>query len=274
MSSEDSIPEWKSGENARDALSAARLNAPVHRINDLTRRVNRIPADTEPSPRIWEHWLGKVIATPAGKTAATPPLYWVERQQASKALKSEDTLTLETEEMPGAKKTVKATCKGGGHAAIGDEVHVFVEMRQTTVPAVHYYFIRTGNLELVLVVKTGGAAGDSTTSCTFVYKLKDIFGVDIPGATGLTPDRPRFTNTEYNQPADGSPGLAWVDAGGAWHLYEAVEEIPETDLVNIVSDVRWNSTSGELEQQVTPIRVLEKGTPAAYVPFGTYYDCT
>lgn len=85
-----------------------------------------------------------------------------------------------------------------------------------------------GGTFAVKVTKDGGDAGSEDADCTFTYTVKDLAGNEL--GTAMTPKRPRFTHVEYAQPATDSPGLAYYDDQGDLQLYEAVEEIPETDV--------------------------------------------
>jgi len=84
-----------------------------------------------------------------------------------------------------------------------------------------------GGVFAAKVTKDGGSAGSKDADCTFTYTVKDLAGNEL--GTTLTPKRPRFTHVEYAQPSADSPGLAYYDDQGALQLYDAVEEIPETD---------------------------------------------
>lgn len=88
----------------------------------------------------------------------------------------------------------------------------------------------------VLVTQSGGAAGSSSTTCSFTYTVKDLGGTQI--GTGLTPARPRFANVEYETPGADSYGLAFTKADGTLQLYEAVEERPKITAVTAVTDYR------------------------------------
>jgi hypothetical protein len=122
----------------------------------------------------------------------------------------------------------------------------------------------------VQVTVDGGVAGSmaTSTSCNLTYKLYDMFGNAIPGATGLTPDVYRVPNCAYHQPADNSPGIAYIDHTGAWHLYDAAQErIPGTT-INVVTSMALDG-SNNLQQTTTPLLVLDKGTantPTTIVP--------
>lgn len=116
-----------------------------------------------------------------------------------------------------------------------------------------------GNLVLnglfaVGVTKDGGDAGSPSATCSFTYTLK-VGALTL--VTTKTPARPRFTNTEYNQPATNSLGLAYIDGAGALQLYEAVEEVPKTDLVQLQTQYRVDGANKKFQVKYRNVRVLE-----------------
>lgn len=121
-----------------------------------------------------------------------------------------------------------------------------------------------------LVYKDGGVVGGPSANCTLTYTIKTLDGTTL--ATGKTPKMARYPLTEYTQAPDGSVGWAYRDSAGDWQLAVAFEEIAKTDLVTVITAVRWNETSGKLEYKSQQVRVLESGTESGWTEFGTYCD--
>jgi len=129
-----------------------------------------------------------------------------------------------------------------------------------------------GDLFAVLVTKDGGVAGDAATDCTFTYTVKDLFGAEL--ATALSPLRPRFANTEYVEPSADSPGIAWYDPQGDLRLLEAVEEVPKTDLVAVLTSIRYDTTAHEFQYKKTNVRVMEtEDEDAAWTAITDLTEC-
>jgi len=129
-----------------------------------------------------------------------------------------------------------------------------------------------GSLFAVLVTKDGGVAGDAATDCTFTYTVKDLLGAEL--ATALSPLRPRFAHTEYVEPGADSPGVAWYDAQGDLHLLEAVEEVPKTDLVAVLTSIRYDTTAHEFQYKKTNVRVIEtEDEDAAWTAITDLTEC-
>ena len=78
----------------------------------------------------------------------------------------------------------------------------------------------------VAVTEEGGVAGSAEANCAFTYTVDDLGGRELD--TGLTPERPRYAKCTYETPSADSPGLAYWDADHVLHLYEVLEEIPDT----------------------------------------------
>lgn len=94
-------------------------------------------------------------------------------------------------------------------------------------PSERHVSVRPNHLFAVLCLKTGGSAGSSSTTCSFVYTVKTLRGVSI--ATSMTPKKRRFTNVAYTDPSSTEyEGLAYVDATGAVALYDA-NELPDLE---------------------------------------------
>jgi len=89
----------------------------------------------------------------------------------------------------------------------------FAQERETIVP-----------FGMVKVAVDGGAAGSSSTTCSFTYTVTSTSGLVL--LTAATPSMPRYANVEYETPADGSYGLAAV-VDGALVLYEVQQERPK-----------------------------------------------
>ncbi|HUU90110.1 MAG TPA: hypothetical protein VM238_02750 [Phycisphaerae bacterium] len=129
-----------------------------------------------------------------------------------------------------------------------------------------------GSLFAVLVTKDGGVAGDAATDCTFTYTVKDLLGAEL--ATALSPLRPRFAHTEYVEPGADSPGTAWYDAQGDLQLLEAVEEVPKTDLVAVLTSLRYDTTAHEFQYKKTSVRVIEtEDEDAAWTAITDLTEC-
>ena len=71
-----------------------------------------------------------------------------------------------------------------------------------------------------------GHAGDENTNCTYTYTVTSLAGDEL--GTAKTPEKPRYEKCTYKQPGAASPGLAYWDSDNVLHLYEALEEIPDT----------------------------------------------
>ena len=108
------------------------------------------------------------------------------------------------------------------------------------------------NLVLVSVMKDGGDKGGWDETCSFTYSFTPPGGETVEN---VTPDRPRFPNTPYKQPEPGSPGLAYR-AGNEWHLYDVVEEIPETETLSPHTAHGIDTGAREFWFRRTPVRVL------------------
>ena len=68
--------------------------------------------------------------------------------------------------------------------------------------------------------------GSASTNCSFTYTVTSLSGQVL--GTAMTPQRPRYQNTEYAGPGAWSYGLGFWD-GGTFILYEVVDEIALTD---------------------------------------------
>jgi len=108
--------------------------------------------------------------------------------------------------------TILASCRSGAAQILWREsgtglkwaiVRIGVSLPETLFPA--------------QVTVDGGSAGGPTADCSFTYTVKDLDGNVL--ATALTPQVPRLTNVECLQPAENSPGLAYLDAAEAVKLY-------------------------------------------------------
>jgi hypothetical protein len=78
----------------------------------------------------------------------------------------------------------------------------------------------------VTVTIDGGSAGTVSTTCSYTYEVKALDGSVI--GTGKTPEVRRYPNVPYTTTPANSPGLAYVDADGVLHLFDA-NELPETE---------------------------------------------
>ena len=88
-------------------------------------------------------------------------------------------------------------------------------------------FASAGQLFPVKVYKTGGATGDKTTKCAYVYTVKALDETTELG-TSMTPAKPRQTVGYYTAPSDGDYGLGFYDATGTFVLFDA-NEIPDAE---------------------------------------------
>jgi hypothetical protein len=76
--------------------------------------------------------------------------------------------------------------------------------------------------------KDGGAAGSSSTTCSWTYTAKLEAGFQL--GTGLSPERLRYPNTPYETPnAGGVWGAGFFDKNGDFVLWDA-NEIPQTEM--------------------------------------------
>lgn len=78
----------------------------------------------------------------------------------------------------------------------------------------------------VTVTIDGGSAGSDAATCTFTYEVKALDGSVI--GTGKTPEKRRFTFTEYSSTPAASPGTAYFDSDNVLHLFDA-NELPMTE---------------------------------------------
>lgn len=94
----------------------------------------------------------------------------------------------------------------------------------------------------VKVTKTGGSAGSCSTTCSWVYTVKNLAGETL--ATAQTPKEKRIANLEYFAPAADSIGIAYYDGAGLPILYSVAEEVPviyiKTDSRTFVTGVTCN----------------------------------
>lgn len=78
-----------------------------------------------------------------------------------------------------------------------------------------------GGLFAVTVTIDGGSAGDASTTCSFTYEVKDLYGVVI--GEDMTPEKRRYPMVPYSTTPDDSPGTAYYDQDGTLHLFDANE---------------------------------------------------
>jgi hypothetical protein len=76
----------------------------------------------------------------------------------------------------------------------------------------------------VLVTQTGGAAGDATTQCSFVYDVTLVTG--DPFGEGMAPVKPRPEFGKMVAPATDSYGLAFVDESAGGPVLWDAGEVP------------------------------------------------
>lgn len=75
-----------------------------------------------------------------------------------------------------------------------------------------------GELFTVLVTQTGGSAGSSSTTCTFTYTVKDLYGVVI--GTDKAPKKRFQPDTPYLAGGADIPGTAYYDEDGVLQLFD------------------------------------------------------
>jgi hypothetical protein len=93
----------------------------------------------------------------------------------------------------------------------------------------------------VLVTKTGGVAGDYSTTCSWVYTVKDLRNNEL--GTGVSPKTKRIPTCAYNAPSDNSPGLAYWDDSATLQLYHVAEEFPTTDTFDVPVSITVSGTT-------------------------------
>ena len=80
----------------------------------------------------------------------------------------------------------------------------------------------------VKVTKDGGSAGDEDNNCSWTYTVTSLEGDEL--ATGVTPEKDRYAKCAYAEPGANSPGLAYWDTTDTLKLYEALDEIQDTNV--------------------------------------------
>lgn len=80
----------------------------------------------------------------------------------------------------------------------------------------------------VKVTKDGGVAGDENNNCTWTYTVTSVYDVEL--GTAITPEKARYPKCTYDQPGAATPGLAYWHTDNTIKLYEALEEIPDTNV--------------------------------------------
>jgi len=93
-------------------------------------------------------------------------------------------------------------------------------------PSRAHLFAPNAGLFRVTVTKDGGVAGNVDNNCTWTYTVTSLAGEEL--ATTVTPEKPRYPKCAYEEPAAGSPGLAFWHTDDTVKLYEVLEEIPDT----------------------------------------------
>ena len=91
-------------------------------------------------------------------------------------------------------------------------------------------------VELVLLARDGGDAGDDSSDCDYTYRLMDLGQTQLVHADGtdaeeLTPQRPRYAKCQYvsgGSTASPGYGLATI-VDGQWVLLLAIGEIEATN---------------------------------------------
>jgi len=118
-----------------------------------------------------------------------------------------------------------------------------------------------GGAFLVRVKVDGGSAGGPDADCSWTYEVyfEDPNGPWPVLGTNCVPFKMRFPYTEYVQPSNESWGLGCQDVGGIFRLLEVFEEIPLTDLVDVVTQVRHDAGGEYTQVKTRPVRVLEMG---------------
>jgi hypothetical protein len=124
----------------------------------------------------------------------------------------------------------------------------------------------------VAVTVSGGSAGGPAEDCSLTYTVKDLNGTVL--GTDLTPQVARFTNVEYLQPPEDSPGVAYLDSGGNVQLYHVAGEIPKTDRVQVQTQYRIDGANNKFQVKHRYIRVLEaEDEDAAWADVHTGTEC-
>jgi len=115
-----------------------------------------------------------------------------------------------------------------GQKVAGVEIRAGQKMPERDQPPSAHLFGSKAALFRVKVTKDGGVAGDENNNCTWTYTVTSTAGEEL-GMT-VTPEKPRYPKCAYDQPAAGSPGLAFWHTDHTIKLYEALEEIPDTNV--------------------------------------------
>jgi len=109
---------------------------------------------------------------------------------------------------------------------VGVEIRVAGKMPEPDeLPRAHL-FGSNAALFRVKVTKDAGVAGDKDNNCTWTYTVTSVAGEEL--GTAVTPEKPRYPKCTYEEPAAGSPGLAYWHTDHTIKLYEALGEIPDT----------------------------------------------
>ncbi len=118
---------------------------------------------------------------------------------------------------------------GGGHQLTLQSVHCGILAGMTAEnPARAIMLVHASGpvLQPVQVIKDGGTDGTQTTPATWTYTLLTIDASDTY-ATETPLARPRPVGSSIPPSAHPAYGLAFVDAGGTWRLWDA-GEVPAT----------------------------------------------
>ncbi len=116
-----------------------------------------------------------------------------------------------------------------------------------------------------------GAEGNSTTTCTLTYTVKDLAGEFL--ATLQTPERTRYDNCEYDQVTANSPASAYYDESGAFHLYDVAGEKPKGDVVTVQTDYQIDTGSLKFQKKTRSVLVLEAGDESDWTDVHTGESC-
>ena len=109
----------------------------------------------------------------------------------------------------------------------------------------------------VTVTVDDGEAGSAAADCSWTYTVAGIEGDEL--GTGITPEKPRYAKCAYAEPDDASPGLAWWHTDGTIKLYEALEEVPSTNVVTPITSTRYDTATHTFQYKKTSLLVLETG---------------
>ena len=110
----------------------------------------------------------------------------------------------------------------------------------------------------VTVTKTGGSDGTASTRASWTYTITSIDGVELATAVAVVKTRPLGPMHYGDEIADPAYGLAFIDASGAWQLWDA-GEVPNLTALSPLTAWQVDATSGEIQTKSRPILVPATG---------------